>query len=1245
MRQIHNPGTPRDKAIEKLTAELTSSGLSPANIAWLVPYLDTTQPEDPELLKQAQKQSVRTFTQDQCLHFSILMNNRIMSSNNKGYTQEAKELQDRVIKAFYAILGPGLMHSSLTRARPWMDYGSKLTSIPKELDRLLGDGAALAMQASYWNGGPNAANALKAVHPERIEQALSHCTDNANMARVVLACLWLAKQGGVLNALLGGGKKQAMIQLVQESAAALLPEVAPSMNPSDQTVLIRYMKQDDINALPVKTKTIANAMGSRTTDTAAVGSACFLAMETAPVLQTIFLVYATLHPHLTLLYSAGLAGDLRFRAKIPWLIEHTQFHSVIPMLCSYTQNHNLAVEIARQYPEQFEKALTGLNYNEAKNILAVLEQANPELAQRYQDKKRPGDQQQVADEILKDFRGFSKSDTAELRQFLFSGGDLSGLLERHPLSVSSGKNWGYFPHATDYASQYGLDPFLARAMIAMMFDGRSYYFYQTWNRAYNGLPPEKKHMGTLLDAVTAEGLPPLQACLILAEWEDMHSYSQKDKTDIMEQTANWMQNQPETLLLEAAEKGSAYARTLAVHALWKKGNFDALVPMGQDSSKQVRGAVADAFATRPFDEGPKAALSMLTSKKAAQRETALAIFAALDRSAEKKGMFFQQYREQLEEALAKEKSAKLANTIRGFLGMEAVDTDSKASAKPLGDPVAETLKGGKKRKVQWVLDGTQQLVSRAPGGALAEDEDRLAAAMLCCIDSSGLSFAAPLPDLKGQEAYEKLPNLSLGRNVAAAKKLAEPLDAKELAEFAGAVFSLWLEQGAASKHKWILTFSSVFGGQAMVENLKRQINQWPQESRGAIACDAVNALAISPEPEALLIVDSISRKFKFKQVKTAAGKALNFAAQALGLSTEELADRIVPDLGLDQRGTRTFNYGPRSFTVTLTPALELEIQNQDGKKIKSLPAPGKQDDPELANASSTEFKALKKQIKATVSTQTLRLEQALSTGRIWTGAGWRELFVQKPIMRQFAVGLIWGVYGENGTPTNTFRYLEDGSLNTADEDEYELSDDARVGLVHPVELSAEDLDTWKQQLEDYEIKQPIEQLNRPVSRVTDEEKNETSLETFGGRVVNDLSLSGKLLGMGWYRGSVLDAGGFYDFYREDGPIGAQLNFSGSYVGGGYDDEVTIYDIQFYRSGTVQRGSYVYDALGYTDSSDTPKDAAGTDFVLVGGIYRPSDQRLFKLGQVPPRLFSEIVYQVQKATASSTETRDDWKTNR
>ncbi|MFR8334612.1 MAG: hypothetical protein ACLU9S_21515 [Oscillospiraceae bacterium] len=142
-----------------------------------------------------------------------------------------------------------------------------------------------------------------------------------------------------------------------------------------------------------------------------------------------------------------------------------------------------------------------------------------------------------------------------------------------------------------------------------------------------------------------------------------------------------------------------------------------------------------------------------------------------------------------------------------------------------------------------------------------------------------------------------------------------------------------------------MPLAALFGGARLSPGSSDQISEWPQNARGAIACDAVYALALSPEPEALLTVDSISRKFKFRQVKTAAGLALGEVARKLGLSPEELADRIVPDLGFGEDLSRVFSYRPRSYTVTLSPALELEVTDGSGKRLKNMPAPGKNDDP------------------------------------------------------------------------------------------------------------------------------------------------------------------------------------------------------------------------------------------------------------------------------------------------------------
>ena len=389
---------------------------------------------------------------------------------------------------------------------------------------------------------------------------------------------------------------------------------------------------------------------------------------------------------------------------------------------------------------------------------------------------------------------------------------------------------------------------------------------------------------------------------------------------------------------------------------------------------------------------------------------------------------------------------------------------------------------------------------------------------------------------------------------------------------------------------------------------KKQIQEWPQHARGAMAAEAVKALALNGSAQALLLVDQISRKFKFRQVKAAAAQALDFAAASLGISREELEDKIVPTLGFGENMERIFDYGSRQFAVYLTPALELEIQDGEGKRLKNMPAPGKRDEEEKAAAAYEEFKQLKKQLKTVAANQKLRLEQALTSERLWKAGQWKELFVKNPVMHQFAIGLIWGIYTD-GALGDTFRYMEDGSFNTVDEEEFDFPDEGMVGLVHPIELSEEALAAWKEQLADYEVTQPISQLERPMYRVAETEKGTKELTRFGGMLINGLSLSGKLLGMGWYRGSVQDAGVYSTFYREDGEIGIELEFSGSYVGD-ENEEVTVYGAAFYKAGTVERGSYVYDTI--------------------------KAENQYALDAVPARYFSEMVLQLSQATAASKE---------
>lgn len=276
------------------------------------------------------------------------------------------------------------------------------------------------------------------------------------------------------------------------------------------------------------------------------------------------------------------------------------------------------------------------------------------------------------------------------------------------------------------------------------------------------------------------------------------------------------------------------------------------------------------------------------------------------------------------------------------------------------------------------------------------------------------------------------------------------------------IYLFWKENGAEAKKKMIMVPYCIYGSDTQILRLKTQLKDWAEASRGAIAAFVVNAIAMNGGSVALVMIDGISVKFPNNQVKNAAKAAFTFAAKALEIPEDELSDKIVPTLGFNQAGEKVLDYGPRNFTVTLMPDFSLSIfDNEKQKTIKSMPSPGANDDEVKATAAKKEFSELKKQIKATVQSQTNRLEKVLMNGRRWTVTSWNKLFVENPIMHRFATGLIWGVY-DGDKLTGTFRYMEDGTFNTVDEEEYTLPEQASITLVHPIELPEDVLSGWKE---------------------------------------------------------------------------------------------------------------------------------------------------------------------------------------
>ncbi|WP_306361443.1 DUF4132 domain-containing protein [Nocardia sp. CC227C] len=341
----------------------------------------------------------------------------------------------------------------------------------------------------------------------------------------------------------------------------------------------------------------------------------------------------------------------------------------------------------------------------------------------------------------------------------------------------------------------------------------------------------------------------------------------------------------------------------------------------------------------------------------------------------------------------------------------------------------------------------------------------------------------------------------------------EQCDSRTLAAFGWALFDQWLRARMPARNAWVVDQFCWLADDAAVERLGALLLRWPGAGSDKHAIGVLGAVGTDA---ALIQLHRISQRAKAPGQRTTAAGCLRAAATARGLTGDELADRLVPDLGLDGNGTLLLDYGPRRFTVGFDEQLAPFVIDEAGKRRKTLPKPGVADDGELAPAAYRRFGMLRKAARDVVGDQIRRLEQAMVDGRRWSTAEFDRYLVAHPLLRHIARRLVWT------TGATSFRLAEDFTPTDIDDAPLRFAESARIGIAHPLELG-ETVAAWGEVLADYEITQPFRQLARPVYALTPEERATRRIERFEG-----ISVSvGALLGLtrrGWDRAAVQDGG-------------------------------------------------------------------------------------------------------------------------
>ncbi len=426
--------------------------------------------------------------------------------------------------------------------------------------------------------------------------------------------------------------------------------------------------------------------------------------------------------------------------------------------------------------------------------------------------------------------------------------------------------------------------------------------------------------------------------------------------------------------------------------------------------------------------------------------------------------------------------------------------------------------------------------------------------------------------------------------------------ARSLARFAWGLFSAWEAAGAPSKQKWAMMALGHFGDDEVAQNLTPLIRRWPGESQHSRAVNGLEVLSAIGSDVAMMCLNGIAQKVKFKALQRNARDKMAAIAARRGFTTEELEDRLVPDLDLEDDGTMELDFGPRSFRVGFDEALKPYVVDAKGKRRASLPSPGAKDDAALATEAVERFKTMKQSVRSLAALQVARLEQAMGRRR-WPAADFEAFLVHHPLMFHLVRRLVWGVLDAEHRPTRCFRVAEDRSYADCDDAPFELPSDATVGLVHRLHLTDTERTSWRTVFADYELLAPFDQLDREIFRLEPTDVADGGITRFMNREVETGKLRG-LMSRGWRHGTPQDAGFYHAFgkpIRDDLFAWLPIANGISVSGGGYDDD------------TQKLGAIIF-------ATDEPGYWGSPQLVPVGAIDEITLSELLRdveaLGEVP-----------------------------
>ncbi|MFC4928652.1 DUF4132 domain-containing protein [Delftia deserti] len=412
--------------------------------------------------------------------------------------------------------------------------------------------------------------------------------------------------------------------------------------------------------------------------------------------------------------------------------------------------------------------------------------------------------------------------------------------------------------------------------------------------------------------------------------------------------------------------------------------------------------------------------------------------------------------------------------------------------------------------------------------AQAASLQRLSPAIAALDQPALLDLLAPL-SAQAARALLHLAATSPQELPALAHQLLAQASAENRARLALALVQHWVAADGAPESRWVLKLLPGAADDRIVDVLSSAALAW-HKTRKERAVVALQQLGRLDTVYALSCVQALATGKTLKPSVLAAAQAvLAGAAVRRGMALADLGDELTPDFDMG-RGVQ-LQVGAQTYDVLLQGDLSLRLRTPAGKLVRSLPALADEGLRTEWDAAAARLKTLSKGIKAVLQQQAPRLQSCLMLGRHWPLDTWRRLFLEHPLLRVVAQGLVWRVEPAAGQPFS-LRIAEDLSLVDAQSDAVQLPAEGRIALWHPAQATEQERAQWRECLADYGLKALVEQVDAPADLPLASQWQQELLQPLAPIRLTQQALDGLAGPWRFHAGPVCDGPGIYLHLRD-----------------------------------------------------------------------------------------------------------------